>query len=52
MSKLRTIREVGGFLKSRNKYWLAPIVVILLLFGMLIVLGESSALGPFVYPFF
>jgi hypothetical protein len=50
--KLRTTKEVWGFLRARKKYWLAPILVLLALFGMLIVLGESSGLGPFIYPFF
>lgn len=52
MGKFRTVREVGGFLRARKKYWLGPIVVMLVLLGLLLVLGESSALGPFVYPFF
>jgi hypothetical protein len=52
MEKLRTAREVGGFLRKRKKYWLAPIALMLVLLGIVIVLGESSALGPFVYPFF
>lgn len=52
MSKLNTVREIGGFLKKRKKFWLAPIVIMLVFLGLLIVLGESSALGPFVYPFF
>lgn len=52
MEKIRTVREVGGFLRARKKYWLTPVVAMLLFFGFLIVLGESSALGPFIYPFF
>lgn len=52
MDKLRTAREVGGFLRSRKKYWLAPILLMLVFIGLIVVIGESSALGPFVYPFF
>lgn len=52
MSKLQTVKEVGGFLRARKKYWLAPIMILLAVLGLLIVLGESSALGPFIYPFF
>lgn len=52
MSKLQTVREVGGFLRARKKYWLGPIVVMLMLLGLLIVIGESSALGPLAYPLF
>ena len=52
MDKLRTAREVGGFLQKRKKYWLAPILLLLVFLGAVIVLGESSALGPFIYPLF
>lgn len=52
MEKLRTAKEVGGFLRARKKYWLGPIIAMLVFLGLLLVLGESSALGPFVYPFF
>lgn len=50
--KVRTVKEVGGFLRERKKYWLAPILILLIFTGLLVVIGESSALGPFVYPFF
>lgn len=52
MDKLQTTKEVGEFLRVRKKYWLGPIFIVLVLFGLLLVVGESSALGPFVYPFF
>ena len=52
MEKLRTVREVAGFLQKRKKYWLAPILLTLVAMGALIVIGESTGLGPFVYPFF
>lgn len=52
MDKLTTISDIGGFLIDRKKYWLLPVVVMLALLGLVIVVGESSALGPFVYPFF
>lgn len=52
MDKLQTAAEVGGFLRARKKYWLAPIILVLLLLGILVVVGESTALGPFIYPFF
>lgn len=52
MEKLRASREVVGFLRKRKKYWLAPLLLLLVFLGIVIVLGESSALGPFVYPFF
>lgn len=52
MQKVRTVKEVGGFLKKRKKYWLAPLIISLILIGIIVVVGESSALGPLVYPFF
>lgn len=47
----RTISEIWGFLNKRKKYWLAPIMILLALIGLLVVLGQSSGLGPFIYPF-
>lgn len=52
MKRLSTVREVFGFLRERKKYWLGPIIVLFVVFGALIVFGEASGLGPFVYPFF
>lgn len=52
MSKLHTVREVYQFLIARKKFWLIPAMMLLALLGLLLILGESSALGPFVYPFF
>ena len=46
------IRELWEFMKHRKKYWLAPIVVMLLLLSILIVFTESSALAPFIYALF
>ena len=45
-----TVREMWAFLRIRKKFWLAPIVISLLLLGMLIVFaGNAGILGPFVY---
>ena len=44
--------EFWEFLKIRKRYWLLPIVVVLLLFGALIVFTESSAIAPFIYALF
>jgi hypothetical protein len=52
MGKLRTVGEVKDFLRARKKYWLGPIFAMLVFLGLLLVLGESTALGPFIYPFF
>lgn len=52
MSKLSILAEFWNFLKVRKKWWLGPIVFILLLLGALIVLTEGSAVAPFIYTLF
>jgi hypothetical protein len=44
--------EFYQFLRARRKYWLAPILVLLLVFGGLLVLSKGSALAPFIYTIF
>jgi hypothetical protein len=46
------LTDLFGFFGSRKKYWLVPIVVILLGFGVLIVLTSGSAIAPFIYTLF
>jgi hypothetical protein len=46
------IKEFWEFLKVRKKYWLYPILLILVLFGALIVLSQGSAIAPFIYTIF
>ena len=52
MSKLTLVREFLGFLKHQKKYWLAPIIIVLLLFGILLIFAQSSAVAPFIYTLF
>lgn len=52
MSKLGILAEFWEFLRHRKKYWLAPIIIMLLLLSALIILSEGSALAPFVYTLF
>ena len=52
MGKLSTLGEFWGFLKVRKKWWLTPIVVMLVALGALIVLSQGSALAPFIYTLF
>jgi len=40
------------FLRERKKFWLLPIVIVMLLFGALMVFAQSSALAPFIYTLF
>ena len=46
------IVELWAFMTERKKFWLLPIVVVLLLFGGLIVLTQGSAVAPFIYTLF
>jgi hypothetical protein len=52
MSKLSILLEFWGFLKIRKKWWLVPIIVLLVLLSALIVLTEGSAIAPFIYTLF
>lgn len=49
---MELLKDFWGFLKTRKKYWLLPIIVTLLLFGVLIVLTSGSAIAPFIYTLF
>ncbi|MDC1538279.1 DUF5989 family protein [Pelagibacteraceae bacterium] len=44
--------EFFKFLKHRKKYWLLPILIVLVLFGSLIILTQGSAVAPFIYTIF
>jgi drug/metabolite transporter superfamily protein YnfA len=52
MAKTQIVGEFLQFLKQEKKYWLAPIVVVLVLFGLLLVFAQSSAVAPFIYSLF
>jgi hypothetical protein len=52
MSKFRVVGEFFQFLKQEKKYWLAPIIIVFVLFGLLIVFSQSSAVAPFIYTLF
>jgi hypothetical protein len=46
------LKDLLEFMKERKKFWLAPIILILMLLGTLIVFTQSSALAPFIYTLF
>lgn len=46
------LREFKEFVKKRKLFWLAPLLVLLGLFGLLILLTQSSAVAPFIYTLF
>jgi len=49
---LEFIKEFWEFLKIRKKYWLLPILIVLVFFGGLIILSQGSAIAPFIYAIF
>lgn len=46
------LSELWGFLGARKKYWLLPIILVLMMFGGLLVLAQGSEIAPFVYTLF
>ena len=46
------LQDIWLFMKERKKFWLAPVIIILLLLGVLIVFSSGSALAPFIYTLF
>ena len=52
MGKLALAGEIWLFLRQNKKYWLLPIIVVLVLMGVLLIFAQSSALAPFIYTIF
>jgi hypothetical protein len=52
MSHGSLVRELWAFMKIRKKWWLLPIVVMMLLIGALIIFAQGSVLAPFIYTIF
>ena len=46
------VRELWAFIRARKKYWLLPIMIMMLLLGGLIVLTQGTAVAPFIYTLF
>jgi hypothetical protein len=49
---METLQEIWRFLRERKKIWLAPVIIVLLLIGLLLVFAGSSAIAPFIYSLF
>ncbi|STO96602.1 DUF5989 family protein [Helicobacter canis] len=49
---MNLIKELWAFLKERKKFWLFPVIVVMLFLGALIVLAKGSAVAPFIYTIF
>ena len=49
---LDLLKDLWAFMKERKKFWLAPIIIVLLLLGLLVVFAQGSAVAPFIYTLF
>lgn len=49
---IELLRDLWAFIRMRKKYWLGPLILVLVLLGGLIVLAQGSALAPFIYTIF
>ena len=49
---LDLIKDLWGFMRVRKKFWLGPIILVMLLLGALIVFAQGSAIAPFIYTLF
>ncbi|MFM8494165.1 MAG: DUF5989 family protein [Planctomycetia bacterium] len=49
---LSVVKELWAFLRVRKKLWLAPLIIVMLLVGILLVTAQNSALAPFIYTLF
>jgi len=49
---LELVRDLWGFMREKKKLWLAPILILLVLLGALVVFAEGSAIAPFIYTLF
>jgi len=52
VAKLKIMAELLVFLKEAKKLWIIPIIIVLLLISIIIILGETTALGPLIYTLF
>jgi hypothetical protein len=46
------LREIWGFMRARKKFWLLPMLAMLLILGGLLILAQTSAIAPFIYSLF
>jgi len=49
---LDLLKDLWGFMRVRKKFWLAPIVFVMVLLGALLVIAQGSAIAPFIYTLF
>ena len=46
------LSEIWALLRTRKKFWLLPLIVVMMLFGVLLIFAQTSALAPFIYTIF
>jgi hypothetical protein len=46
------VKELFAYMRARKKWWLLPVLIVLLVFGGLLILAQGSAIGPFIYTVF
>ena len=49
---LELLKDLWGFMRERKKLWLAPIIIVMVLLGGLLILAQGSAIAPFIYTLF
>lgn len=49
---LELLQDLWGFMREHKKFWLAPIIIVMVLLGGLIILAQGSAVAPFIYTLF
>lgn len=49
---METLKDLWKFIKARKKFWLVPVILILIILGIIIVFGGASAIAPFIYTLF
>ncbi len=52
MSRLSIFKEFWAFVRQRKRYWLVPIIVVLVALGVLLIVAQNSAIAPFIYSLF
>ena len=52
MARLEFLKELWAFMRVRKRYWLVPMILLFMLFGMLLVFTETSVVAPFIYTLF
>lgn len=52
MGKLSIVGEIWEFMRVRKKWWLLPIIIMIVLLGLILVFAQGSALAPFIYTVF